>query len=141
MRSATARSDREIGDGQLGADETAAALGLQCPANTVYVAGGCVEDAQRAPLSLFVAFQTCLAADRRLATVAELLDLVNRGFTVAGGPNGGATAEWTLTPYLDDNGTSEDLKGTTVFGGGEIVISDAGSSFTNTYRCVAPPLR
>jgi hypothetical protein len=130
----------EIGEGQVGAGETAAALGLQCPANTVYVAGGCAEDAQRAPLSLFEAFQTCLAADRRLATVAELLDLVNRGFTVAGGPNSGVTAEWSLSPYIDDDGTSEDLKGITVLGNGFIVVSDAGSSFTNPYRCVAPPL-
>ncbi len=119
---------KDVGNGQIGAADTAPALRLQCPPETRYLEGACIELAARSTESWLAAMQTCVGADRRLPSVAEL-----QGARLEPGINL-ATLEWTSA--LD--ASPPEVKANVVINNG-LVASDPITD-SHGFRCAAPPL-
>jgi hypothetical protein len=101
---------------------------INCPAGTLLHAGGCIETTMRASAAFAAARDACLAAGRRLPTVAEMETFRNRS-----GTDFSANQEHTGHIW-NDSGTDKVL-----------VISNNGVALAATqsssipFRCVADP--
>ena len=97
---------------------------LACPGGTSLVDGSCIETSARTAATFGVAEAACLAAGRRLPSIAELVSATNSG--IVSGP-----AEFTNLDY-DDSTVSEVV----VVIGGTVGLSTP--AIVTLYRCVAP---
>ncbi len=112
----------------LGVGAKAEMVNPTCPSDAVLVNNSvCVEAARRGTGSLGTAQATCIAAGRRLPSVAEL-----SAFALGGGtlPN----AEHTSQEHYYDTSTAETL----VFPDGTFDSYIQSNSETSGYRCVFP---
>ena len=118
---------RHIAPNQVKAADTSDALRLECPPDTRYHEGACIETAFRTGLGRTAAFAVCDPLDGRLPSVAELQNFAREpGIEID--PNG----EWTS----DYAGAGV---GVLVLGSSSVFTDNEADTYG--YRCVFPAKR